>query len=178
MGRLEDIYLYLRSTVAKSPYRFGWLIEGKLAASGRLMSPSQLAWAASRGIKSVVTIIEFPLESTWFASGCEIVYRHIKVKDHSAPPVKELGELITYIDTEITNGRPVIVHCNGGSGRTGTVLAAYLMKKEGLTAQQAVRKVKEIRGRTAKHKKQRITLKEYESYLHVAKEKRETRSQI
>lgn len=153
MGRLGDIYLYLLSTVAKSPYRFGWIIEGKLAASGRLMSPSQLAWAASHGIKSVVTIREFPLESTWFASGCRIAYRHIQVKDYDAPPVKELRELVTYIDTEIIKGRPVIVHCNGGSGRTGMVLAAYLMKNEGLTAQQAVRKVKEIRGRTATYKK-------------------------
>lgn len=178
MGRLGDYYLYLRSTVAKSPYRFGWVIEGRLAASGRLMTSSQLAWAARHGIKSVVTIREVPLESAWFTSGCGIVYRHVKVKDHSAPPVKELNELITYIDSEITKGRPVIVHCNGGSGRTGTVIAAYFMKKEGLTSELAVRKVKEIRGRTVRHKKQLDTLKEYESYLHVAKEKGETRSQI
>jgi atypical dual specificity phosphatase len=178
MGRLGDYYLYLRSRVAKSPYRFGWVIEGRLAASGRLMTPSQLAWAASHGIKSVVTIREVPLESAWFTSGCGIVYRHIKVKDHSAPPVKELNELITYIDSEITKGRPVIVHCNGGSGRTGTVLAAYLMKKEVLTTELAVRKLKEIRGRTVIHRKQLDTLKEYESYLHVAKEIGETHSQI
>lgn len=89
------------------------------------MSPLQLAWAATHGIKSVVTIREFPLESTWFASGCGIAYRHIQVKDHKAPPVKELGELVIYIDTEITKGRPVIVHCNGGSRRTGTILSAF-----------------------------------------------------
>jgi atypical dual specificity phosphatase len=63
MGRLGDYYLYLRGTVAKSPYRFGWVIEGRLAASGRLMTSSQLAWAARHGIKSVVTIREVPLES-------------------------------------------------------------------------------------------------------------------
>jgi atypical dual specificity phosphatase len=118
------------------------------------------------------------IESAWFTSGCGIVYRHIKVKDYSAPPVKELNELITYIDSEITKGRPVIVHCNGGSGRTGTVLAAYLMKKEVLTTELAVRKLKEIRGRTVIHRKQLDTLKEYESYLHVAKEIGETHSQI
>jgi hypothetical protein len=45
------------------------------------------------------------------------------------------------------------------------------MKKNGLTAQQAVRKVKEIRGRTASHKKQLDTLEEYEKYLLTVREK-------
>jgi hypothetical protein len=48
--------------------------------------------------------------------------------------------------------------------------------KNGLTAQQAIRKVKEIRGRTASHKKQLETLKEYETYLLSVKKKRETRN--
>src|SRR4029079_15575838 len=71
-------------------------------------------------------------------------YKHVKVPDFRAPPVEELNQVVNYIDIEIQPGKPVIVHCNGGSGRTGTVLAAYLMKKEGLTAEQAAQKVKDI----------------------------------
>ena len=71
-------------------------------------------------------------------------YKHVKVQDFGAPPVEELNQVVNYIDIEIQPGKPVIVHCNGGSGRTGTVLAAYLMKKEGLTAEQAAQKVKDI----------------------------------
>ena len=39
------------------------------------------------------------------------------------------------------------------------------MKKEHLPANQAIRKVKEIRGRTIRRKKQLDTLKEYEIFL-------------
>ena len=41
------------------------------------------------------------------------------------------------------------------------------MKKEGLAAEQAALKVKEIRGRTIRHQKQLDTLREYEKFLTV-----------
>jgi len=44
--------------LSKKPSKFGWVIEGKLAASGRIMNKRQLAWAKKHGIKSVVTIRE------------------------------------------------------------------------------------------------------------------------
>ena len=47
-----------------------------------------------------------------------------------------LNDAVDYIDIEIDNNKPVIVHCNGGSGRTGRILSAYLMKKENLTAEE------------------------------------------
>jgi atypical dual specificity phosphatase len=165
MALMGDFYRYLHSWFGNKPSRFGWVIKDKLAASGRLMKTSQLAWAVKNGIKNVVTIRESPLNPAWFPKEAGIDYKHLKVEDFGAPPVNELGDLVDYIDNEINNDKPVIVHCNGGSGRTGTVLAAYLMKKESLTAVEAVKKVKEIRGRTIRHQKQLDTLKEYESYL-------------
>ena len=82
-----------------------------------------------------------------------IDYRHLNVENYGAPPVHELAGAVDYMDNEIRNGKPVLVHCNGGSGRTGTLLAAYIMKKEGLPADQAIRKVQEIRGRRVRRKK-------------------------
>ena len=59
------------------------------------------------------------------------------------------------------------MHCNGGSGRTGTLLAAYIMKKEGISADQAIRKVMEVRGRRIRRKKQLDILRDYEKFLQL-----------
>ena len=41
MSLSGDLYRYL-SVLANRPSRFGWLIKGKLAGSGRLMLPRSL----------------------------------------------------------------------------------------------------------------------------------------
>ena len=53
-----------------------------------------------------------------------------------------------------------------GSLQIFNFIATYIMKKGGLQADQAIRIVKDIRGRKIRRKKQLDTLKEYESYLH------------
>jgi atypical dual specificity phosphatase len=59
-----------------------------------------------------------------------------------------------------------MVHCSGGKGRTGTILAAYLMKKRiALNAYQAITRLRKIRGESIQSKDQESILFDYEKYL-------------
>lgn len=69
--------------------------------------------------------------------------QHIKfpIKDHSVP--RNWGyfsALILYIEYLITNGSVVYIHCRGGHGRAGTVVACLLRKIYGCTAEEAILK--------------------------------------
>jgi dual specificity phosphatase 12 len=50
-----------------------------------------------------------------------------------------------FIDAALQNGQGVLVHCQAGVSRSTTLVAAYLMIKLGLNAQQAVDKIRSVR---------------------------------
>jgi atypical dual specificity phosphatase len=96
----------------------------------------------------------------------KIDYFHLSIEDYRAPSLEELDYVVNYISRQIDNGRPVMVHCSGGKGRTGTILAAYLLKKRNvLNAYQAINKLRKIRGESIQSKDQENIVFDYEKYL-------------
>lgn len=146
------------------PTNFSWVIENKLAGCGLPVNEDEFAWLADQGIKSVVTVREVALPSDWL-DGNDIKYLHLAVEDYGAPTIEELDQAVDFIDQQISNGRPVMVHCAAGKGRTGTVLAAYLVKKQNLSAEKAIEKVRSIRPGSVQSVSQETAVSMYEKYL-------------
>jgi atypical dual specificity phosphatase len=114
-----------------------------------------------------VTVREVPLPSVWLNDADNIVvdYLHLRVEDYGSPSLEDLGNAVTFIHKQIAENRPVVVHCAAGKGRTGEVLAAYLMMSENLTAIEAIEKLRGIRPGSVQSVAQETALAMYEKYL-------------
>jgi atypical dual specificity phosphatase len=175
MTKIGNAYRWMYGRVADRPTNFGWVLDGKLAGSGLPMTYSQFFWLIKHGIKTIITVREVPLPSNWFTESIKniesdnINYLHLSVEDFGAPSIEEIDSTVDYIQRQIDNRKPVMVHCAAGKGRTGTLLAAYLLKNENLTAEQAIKKIRNLRPGSIQSNIQEMTISMYENYLKTVK---------
>ena len=137
-----DVWRKVHGTVTGKPDKFSWVIENKLAGSGIPTSIDEVQWTIEQGVKSIVTIREEPLADNWIK---DVNYLHVMSNDMGVPEFNDLTHAVDFIHRRITNNEPVLVHCLAGMGRTGVVLACYLVKYQNMSADEATKKIREER---------------------------------
>ncbi len=60
--------------------------------------------------------------------------------DWTAPSQKQIGRVLSFVARALADGKAVAVSCGAGYGRTGTILACYLVSK-GIPAEAALEKL-------------------------------------
>ena len=128
-------------------HRFYWIIDSVLAGCSRPGAGGgnidrDLESLRGHGIGALLTLTETALpRGALERHGIQGL--HLPVDDFHAPTTAQMLDALAFLDEARATGTPVAVHCLAGQGRTGTVLAAYLVRG-GLTAEQAIAEVRTI----------------------------------
>jgi atypical dual specificity phosphatase len=124
-----------REQEAMSALNLSWVLEHQLAGVASPCSEQDVALLRKQGVKALVSLHEDPLPLDLLARD-EIAIAHLPLADYT-PPLHQVEQAIAHIERFLADGRPVAVQCAKGRGRTGTILACYLVS-QGRPAREAI----------------------------------------
>ncbi|TQL83468.1 atypical dual specificity phosphatase [Delftia sp. HK171] len=152
---------------SRGPNGFAWLVPGRLAGAPQpgVVQSMDFDLKALRGcgVTVLITLTENDLpQEPLQQHGLRNL--HLPVRDHESPTVAQIQMLLARMSAMLRAGEVLAVHCLAGLGRTGTVLAAWLVR-EGLTADEALRRVRLIDAQYVQSQAQEDLLYAYEVAL-------------
>ena len=138
-----------------------WVIPGELLAgeypgvADEQLTRRRLQALLRLGIQVVIDMTEEGASRPYLpllleeAEGYEVDvrYQRIPIPDYSVPDAETTRQALDLIDAARQAGQPVYLHCQGGIGRTGTVVGCYLVR-QGLSGEQALQALADRRAGT------------------------------
>ena len=140
---------------------FGWVIHGSLAGAQGPTNNRDLMFLK---LQTIGAIVRMEVQ-TISGAGLELVDMYEPVTDFTPPNPEQIDGMVSFISDQIeTWERPVVVTCFAGLGRTGTVLACYLVHS-GYSAEAAIQLVRELRPRSIQTREQEDAVFQYQDRL-------------
>ena len=145
---------------------FSWVNSHTLAGCRAPWRDPEIQFLRDQGIQILVRLQESKelriTSATLETIG--ILDYHCPITEGAALSPKETQLLVEFLQQSIDSGKAVAVSCGGGIGRTGTILACYLVA-QGIGAEQAILTLRKTRGPSLETKTQEAAVYAYEQFF-------------
>ncbi|KAJ8979068.1 hypothetical protein NQ317_013384 [Molorchus minor] len=158
-----------------APWFFTWVEDNKLAA---------FAWPQTRGnlefLWEEVAMYYFRYKTHRYAlsrkntplANSKFEWTFIPVKECESPTIEQIFKFIRVVQWCRKKNLPLGVHCRMGLGRTGVLVAVYLMYFHGMAADQALKNLRYLRPGSVDSPAQVECIRNYRPSAKMANDKR------
>jgi len=136
-----------------------WIVPGQLLACAYPRTHAAFAGLKASEIQLLVNLHTRPHSARTLAR-FELTELHLPTADFQAPSQESLRRGVAEIERTIAEGKRVAVHCGGGRGRTGTMIACALVAR-GSTPAEALAHVRSLRPGSVETRAQEAAITEF-----------------
>jgi len=123
--------------MARVPENFSWIEEGVLAGSAIPWLPQHFQYYVEHNIHTLVTLTEFKPPMHNAPDDIHLDNIFMPVIEFEPPSIEQVKDFIGIVNKAKEKREAVCVHCHWGRGRTGVMLAAYLVYMNSRSTDQA-----------------------------------------
>jgi protein-tyrosine phosphatase len=144
-----------------------WVKKNRLAGSCIPYMEGEIQEWVMSGVRRVIVLPQdWEIEEAWgdinyyfsILRKYKLEFIHVPIEDNMPPTMEQFVEILKWIKS---NNSPLLVHCVGGIGRTGTILSSILTL-EGLSWEESIANVRKVREGAVQSYQQMLFVKEVE----------------
>ncbi|XP_072313760.1 dual specificity protein phosphatase 23 [Eucyclogobius newberryi] len=147
--------------MASAPQNFSWVEPGRVAGLALPRYPAEYRYLLENGVQHLVSLTERRPPN----HDCcpELTQHHLKIVDFTPPSPEQIDRFLAIVDEANAKGEGVAVHCMHGFGRTGTMLACYLVRSRKLSGIDAIGEIRRLRpGSIETHEQEKSVVQFYQ----------------
>jgi len=127
----------------RAPWRFQWVLKRRLALMAWPQYPEHLRFLLKNGVRRLVSLSPECRPPIHLFK--EFYWMEIPIQELAAPTMEQIKLFICFVEQGRQLDEAVGVHCRTGRGTSGTLVACYMVRYCGLTAEQAVMQLRKTR---------------------------------